>query len=741
MDSAQIVSASPTVVTDTNSVTTGEPSTSSTSSLPDGTNSQLSSAPPAVLEHDAAQDIADALASLTPGASSASVVASVLPSPTQPSSVDSTPISLVSPLPAPPVESPTTSPSSIAEEVSTIVAPTTPVSEASSSQSAQGVSQSASSTTPATLPQSVPPTVSAKKTESAPANNVLDQLLQEKSITQEQYDTITLEHVNTGKPVDRILEEKQTVSEEVLTKARARVFNIPFIGIKEVGVSPQALSMVQDGIAKKYTLLPFALNAQSNSISIAMKDPLDLSTIDFLEKKTGMRVVAYYATPHDLEQAILERYAQSLSTEVTAALKESSTDKNTGVTIKSVNARNLGDTIREAPIAKIVETILSFAVKARASDVHIEPQEDKTRVRYRIDGILHEKLILPKSVQDAVISRIKVLSDLKIDEKRVPQDGRFTFRIDKEEVDLRISTLPTVHGEKIVMRLLKKTGGVPSLHELGLRGNALKNLEAAAIVPHGIVLVTGPTGSGKTTTLYSLLHKINTPKVNIVTLEDPVEYQMIGINQVQTNPQAGLTFASGLRAFLRQDPNIIMVGEVRDQETAELAIQASLTGHLVFSTLHTNSAAGALPRLLDMHAEPFLLISSMTLVMAQRVVRCVCEQCKEQYDPEPKVVEDIEKVLGPLFDGWKQEHKEKLMLYRGKGCEECGGTGYQGRVGIFEVLVMTEKIGKLVLERKPASEIERQGLEDGMMLMKQDGYMKALEGITTIEEVLRVAQV
>jgi type II secretory ATPase GspE/PulE/Tfp pilus assembly ATPase PilB-like protein len=298
-----------------------------------------------------------------------------------------------------------------------------------------------------------------------------------------------------------------------------------------------------------------------------------------------------------------------------------------------------------------------------------------------------------------------------------------------------------VHGEKVVMRLLKKSGGVPTLGELGLRGTALKNLEAAAIVPHGIVLVTGPTGSGKTTTLYSLLNKINSPKVNIVTLEDPVEYQMLGINQVQTNPQAGLTFASGLRAFLRQDPNIIMVGEIRDQETAELAIQAALTGHLVFSTLHTNSAAGALPRLLDMKAEPFLLVSSMTLVMAQRVVRKICPDCKEEYEPETKVLEDMKKVLGPLFDGWmKQNNKEKVLLYRGKGCDECGGTGYKGRVGVFEVLLMNEKIGKLILERRPAEDIEKQGTEDGMILMKQDGYLKTLEGITTIEEVLRVAQ-
>ena len=602
-----------------------------------------------------------------------------------------------------------------------------------------------------TMPAPMPaPTPSSRSLPSSPSSgsfleSVLEALLEDGAVTQEQYDSIILENVNTGRPAEQILEEKHIVSEEALSKARSKVYNVPFVVLREVGSSPEALSAIRDTVAKRYVIFPFALNRQTNTLSVAMKNPLDLGVIDFLEKKTGYRIAPYYATLTELNQEIVERYAQSLSSEVTAALKENSPESfSTGVEIKAAAARNVGDTIREAPIAKIVETILGYAVKSRASDVHIEPQEDKTRVRYRIDGVLHEKLVLPKSVQDAVVSRIKVLSDMKIDEKRIPQDGRFNFKVDKEEVDLRVSSLPTVHGEKIVMRLLKKSGGVPTLQELGIRGTALKNLEAASIVPHGIVLVTGPTGSGKTTTLYSLLTKINTPKVNIVTLEDPVEYQMLGINQVQINPQAGLTFASGLRAFLRQDPNIIMVGEIRDQETAELAIQAALTGHVVFSTLHTNSAAGALPRLLDMKAEPFLLVSSMTLVMGQRVVRKICPNCKEEYEPEQAVMEDIKKVLGGLFDGWaKQSSTEvgSIKLHRGKGCDECGGTGYKGRVGVFEVLVMNEKIGRLVLERRPAEDIEKQGAEDGMVFMKQDGYLKVLEGMTTIEEVLRVAQI
>jgi len=391
-----------------------------------------------------------------------------------------------------------------------------------------------------------------------------------------------------------------------------------------------------------------------------------------------------------------------------------------------------------------VETILTFAIKSRASDVHIEPLADKTRVRYRIDGILMEKLILPKSVHEATVSRVKILSDLKIDEKRVPQDGRFNFVAGADEVDLRVSTLPTIHGEKIVMRLLRKNANVPSLEQLGLTGLALKNIQESIKVPHGIILVTGPTGSGKTTTLYSVLHTVNTPKVNVMTLEDPVEYQMAGINQVQINPQAGLSFASGLRSFLRQDPNIIMVGEIRDSETAELAIQASLTGHLVFSTLHTSSAAGALPPLLDMGAEPFLLASSMTLTMGQRVVRLINPDFKEEYQPDPAVLADIRAVLGPLYEQWcttNNKDPNHLTLYRTTQSRPQSEPEYKGRMAICEVMKITDEIGHLVMQRKAATEIEKVAMKDGMLLMKQDGYIKALEGKTTIEEVLRVAQV
>lgn len=560
---------------------------------------------------------------------------------------------------------------------------------------------------------------------------ILDILLSGGVITDDQFNRVKLESINTGIPAEQILVNHNFVDPQKMAQAKAELYNVPYVNLSEQAASPEALNTLPEIVARRYLAFPLSLDKQAGVLSVALVNPLDLSVLEFLEKKTGFKIKPLMAAEVDVKLMIDEKYSQSLSTEVTEALKESGESTQKVVDIASLTA---GVAVREAPITKIVATILEFAMKSRASDIHIEPQEDRSQVRYRIDGILHEKLILPRRVHEAVISRIKILSEMKIDEKRVPQDGRFTFRAGGEEVDLRVSSLPTVHGEKIVMRLLKKSGHIPSLSELGVRGRALKNLEDSISVPHGIILITGPTGSGKTTTLYSILNKINTPRVNIVTLEDPVEYQIAGINQVQTNPQAGLTFASGLRSFLRQDPNIIMVGEIRDSETADLAIQASLTGHLVFSTLHTNSAAGALPRLLDMKAEPFLLASSMTCVMAQRVVRKICEHCKEDYQPPPEIIENVREVLGKLIP------EGEFKLYRGRKCPECSDTGYFGRIAVFEVLPVSEKIGRLILERRPAMDIEHQAVEEGMILMRQDGYLKALEGITSIEEVLRVAQ-
>jgi len=572
---------------------------------------------------------------------------------------------------------------------------------------------------------------------------LLQVLVNSKVLTEDQVNQILLDAMNSARKVEEIIEEKKWVTEEALTQAKAEANLVPFVKIADIGVSPEALTLLPESVARRYEMFPFAINKSTNTLSVAMRDPLDLAAIDFAQQKTGYRITAHYATPSEIERVIAEKYAQSLSSEVTEALEETSQAADEKKAAQDLSQLT-GQVLRQAPIAKIVETILSFAMKARASDVHIEPQELRTRVRYRIDGILNEKLILPPSVHDAVVSRIKILAHLKIDEKRIPQDGRFNFIADGQEVDLRISTLPTIHGEKIVMRLLRKNDTVPALEELGMRGMGLRRLQDAIKVPHGIVLVTGPTGSGKTTTLYSILHQVNTNKVNIMTLEDPVEYQMPGVNQVQTNPQAGLTFASGLRSFLRQDPNIIMVGEIRDGETVELAVQASLTGHLVFSTLHTSSAAGALPRMIDMGAEPFLLASSMTLTMAQRIIRLLHPDYKEEYTPEPAVLEDIKKVLGLYFDTWcKQNNKNpnEIKLYRPSANRPATEPEYKGRIGIYEVMPISDEIRKLILSNTPVNELEKVAVQQGMLLMKQDGYLKALEGLTTIEEVLRVAEI
>jgi len=557
-------------------------------------------------------------------------------------------------------------------------------------------------------------------------------LLEAKKITPQDFEKIKYQRIASGLPEEEIIKKMGLVSEEDLVKARAQVLNIPYVDLEGQGVSPEALSLVSRPVAERFVLIPFAFNKAKRTLSVAMADPLDLEAIEFLERKYDLRVLPFITLKSEIEKAISERYAQSLAAEVSAALKETTIKPPS----KVVDIRRLGEVIKETSnIVKIVTTILEFAVKSRASDVHLEPQEEKSRVRYRIDGILHEKLILPKDIHEAVVSRIKILGGMKIDEKRVPQDGRFSFKADGEEIDLRVSSLPTIHGEKIVMRLLKKGTKILSLPELGLRGPGLKSLEEAILRPYGMIIICGPTGSGKTTTLYTILSKIATVRVNVVTIEDPVEYEIPGVNQVQVNPRAGLTFASALRSFLRQDPNVILVGEIRDQETTELAIHASLTGHLVFSTLHTNTAAGAPPRLLDMGAEPFLLVSSLICVVAQRILRRICPFCKQEFVPPPKVVDDIKSVLGKLYP-----QSQSPKLYRSRGCPECNDTGYYGRIGIFEVIPISEKIGRLILERSAAAQIEQQAIKEGMITMKQDGYLKVLEGITTIEEVLRVAE-
>jgi type IV pilus assembly protein PilB len=557
-------------------------------------------------------------------------------------------------------------------------------------------------------------------------------------ITEQDSKDIALRRVKTGENEEDIIRELRLVSEEDLIRAKAKFLKVPFIDLDNTAFSPEALSLVPESVAQKYKIVAYRFDAKAKTLFVTMVNPLDLETLEFLEKKTNLKINAAMSTEKQIDSFIKEKYIRekSITSEVNKALDERKAEEKV---VKKVSE----NVAVEAPVAKIVSTILEYAIKSRASDVHIEPQEDNVRVRYRIDGILQEKYLLPRNVHDAVVSRIKILSDLKIDEKRVPQDGRFFFSADGNDVDLRVSTLPTTYGEKVVMRLLKKSQKVPSLPDLGLRGLALKNLMNSIQRPHGIIIVCGPTGSGKTTTLYSILDIVATSKVNVVTIEDPVEYQMKGVNQVQVNVQAGLTFASALRSFLRQDPNIIMVGEIRDSETADLAINAALTGHLVFSTLHTNDASGVPPRLLDMGAEPFLLVSSLNCVVGQRVLRRVCKNCVSQSEISLDQERELKETLGPIYnlieDKYKKEGK-KMVLPKVVGCEKCNNTGYMGRIAIYEVMPVSEKLSKLIIEKAAAAEIQKQAMDEGMLTMKQDGYVKVLEGITTMDEVVRVAQ-
>ncbi len=558
-----------------------------------------------------------------------------------------------------------------------------------------------------------------------------DILFKQGVLNQQQLSSLKLEALNSGQTPESILQQHGLVSPTQLVSARAQLMGVPFTSLEGKAISPEILNLIPEAVARRYQLIPF--DKQSNRLLVAMTDPLDLQVIQFIEKKSGFYVKPFLGLSEDILKSIQEQYSQNLTSDVTSALKEVSAYVNPDESTPAQT--DTAEIIREAPVANIITQLLDYAVKSKASDIHVEPLEEKTRVRYRIDGILHEKVILPRQVHDALVSRIKIMSNLKIDEKRLPQDGRFSYELQKALYDLRISTVPTIYGEKVVMRLLPKSSAPPTLQDLGLRGSALKNLEIQITRPHGIILICGPTGSGKTTTLYSILTKLSTTAVNIVTVEDPVEYQIPGANQVQVNPTIGLTFASALRSFLRQDPNVMLVGEIRDTETADLAIQAALTGHEVFSTLHTNSASGSLPRLLDMGAEPFLLASSMNGVVGQRILRKICSHCKVSYTPPAEVVENIKRVLGKIVP-----ENKPMVLYKGMGCEECGKTGYSGRIGVYEVLVVSQTIMKLILERSSASDIEKQAVAEGMLTLKQDGYMKALEGMTTLEEVLRVAE-
>ena len=541
-----------------------------------------------------------------------------------------------------------------------------------------------------------------------------------------------------GQDFGQLLVIQKVLDEEDLVKAKAAFFALPYADLRQLQVPPSVLNLIPSESSGFYNFVPFELNGRN--LKVAITDPSNLSALEaleFLGQKQNLQVQLYLASETSVEVVMGKR--QNLKKVVGEALKVIQTKEAAQKPAEGKKEQKSPAVIEEAPVIKIVEVILTNAIEANASDIHIEPSEKDVRVRYRIDGILHTSLMLPKNVHASIVTRIKILSNLKIDESRLPQDGRFHMEVGKKSVDLRVSVLPLIYGEKIVMRILDKTGSVPTLEQLGFRARALTWVNDNIKKTHGIFLITGPTGSGKSTTLYSVLSILNTTSVNIVTLEDPVEYFIEGVNQSQINPDIGLTFASGLRSILRQDPNIVMVGEIRDKETAELAVQAALTGHLVFSTLHTNNAIGAMPRLMDMGIEPFLLASSLNVVAAQRLVRKICADCRKETELPKPLEEEIRKDLAAVPEEYFAGlDKKQLKAFKGEGCDKCGHTGYRGRFGIFEVLPATTAIQELVLAHASAAKIYEVAQKLGMITMKQDGIIKALRGETTMDEIIRV---
>lgn len=575
-------------------------------------------------------------------------------------------------------------------------------------------------------------------------------------LNSQQLQTLQQEMQSGGKSVEDILLQKNMLSEEIIAKAKAVMLDVPFIDLSSAKIDNELLKIIPEKVSKTYMVIPFHKDESKQELRVAMLNPADFQTLEFLEKRTNCRIEPYMAIKSQIEK-IQSSYG-SLSGEVSAALQDVDDDSNVTISMEGEDQLKENTETGDAPVARIVNTILEYAIKSHASDIHIEPMETRTRVRYRIDGVMQETLTIPKQVHPAISSRIKIMSKLKIDEKRVPQDGRFRVTVQGKDSDLRVSTLPLIFGEKIVMRILDRSTEAPTLEKLGYTGLALNIIKEKIQLPNGLILTTGPTGSGKSTSLFALLTMVNKGTVNTITLEDPVEYWINGVNQVQINAQAGLTFAAGLRSVLRQDPDIVMVGEIRDQETAEMAIHAALTGHLVVSTLHTNSAAGAIPRFLDMGVESFLLASSLKAVIGQRLARHVCRKCIQKYEATADTQEKIKNVIPHLFDlnspyrkiimeGYPKldqnigQPSQPIYLYKGAGCDECGGNGYKGRVGLYEVLNITPTIEEMTIANKPANEIELTAQKEyGMITLKQDGFLKALEGLTTLEDAMRVAE-
>jgi type IV pilus assembly protein PilB len=576
-------------------------------------------------------------------------------------------------------------------------------------------------------------------------------LVSEDLIKKEDLEKFRKQAQKAGKPLFGLLVEQKAISNEALTRCIAQVSGVPYVDLSDAAIEQAVLDLLPKDAAERFMAVP--LGEVQNRLAVAMLDANNVQAVDYLANRIGHPIKVYMASEEGIRH-VLDQYRTNLAEGVSAAIESTQQPEEAQAKgDKKAGTQDIKTIVQDSPISRALSTILEYAVRARASDIHIEPLEDALKIRCRIDGVLREIMQLPKSIEPALISRIKILSNLKIDEHRIPQDGQFAVHMSSKDVDLRIAISPVVWGEQVVIRLLDKTGTSFKLEEMGYAGRALRMIRRGIRKPNGMVLTSGPTGSGKSTSLYALIQEIKSDEINIVTLEDPVEYKMSGVNQIQVNTEVGLTFASGLRSILRQDPNVVMVGEIRDKETADLAIQASLTGHLVFSTLHTNSAAGILPRLLDMGIEPFLIASTVNVIIGQRLVRRVATE-RETYKSNELETKSIQETIGHLLPKTKADvHRisadlgykdlplagqKAYTLVKGKDTPQTPG-GYKGRAGLYEVMEVTEEIQDLILSHSTSAEIQRMAVTQGMITMREDGYLKALTGLTTLEEVNRVA--
>jgi type IV pilus assembly protein PilB len=567
-------------------------------------------------------------------------------------------------------------------------------------------------------------------------------LVEEGLVSQSVLAAAKQESEQTKKPLFELLADKHIVDNEMLTHAIAQVSGIPYVNLTNSLISQQVLDLLPEDVAERFMAVPLA--EVQNRLAVAMVDASNVQAVDYLSSRIERPLKVFMASEAGVRH-VLDQYRTDLSTvDEAAEVSQQEAAKEDEGNIKTI--------VQDSPISRALSTILEYAVKSRASDIHIEPLESALKIRVRVDGVLREIMQLPKAIEPALVSRIKILSNLKIDEHRVPQDGNFAVKVANKEVDLRIAVSPVVWGEQVVIRLLDKSGTSLNIEEMGYAGRALRAIEKGIRRPNGMVLTSGPTGSGKSTSLYALIQEVKDDTVNIVTLEDPVEYKMDGVNQIQVNADVGLTFATGLRSILRQDPNIVMVGEIRDDETANLAVQAALTGHLVLSTLHTNSASGVLPRLLDMKIEPFLIASTVNTIIGQRLVRRVSPK-RDTYQSNPIETQNILATVGHLLPktpadvarvsqdlGYKDlplAGQNAYTLVKGKDTPATP-RGYSGRAGLYEVMDVSENIQQLIVNRATSSQIQKQAVAEGMITMRQDGYLKALQGITTLEEVNRV---